>query len=256
VLRYTDEPTHGMTTADYPHTGAAYLDVLSYHYYPVFSGGSSDHGVEGFLDQRDQMRAALSEVGLGAMNFVVTESGAPRYALGTSPGGVPYASNYLLKMMTLAHYQGFEGVDWFVQGDGAVPGASTDPFQYMGLYFNYSQATMVSEVHIAPQGQAYAWLAGWLEGTAADRAALDALALAADVRGAAFAKAGGGRLYVLWAHTMGDEGATTNYAFHADAPVRVRTWTPDGGEHSEMRAPAGGTVALALTGTPQLVETP
>lgn len=46
----------------------------------------------------------------------------------------------------------------------------------------------------------YAWLSKWLPGSAADSAALDALALPANVRGAAFTKRTA-KLYVLWAKT-------------------------------------------------------
>lgn len=256
VLRYTDEPNAGAMNAEYPHTGASYIDVLSYHYYPVFGGGSSDRGVEGFFTQRDDMRTQLMGAGRGDMNYVVTESGAPRYALGSYPGSDLYASNYLLKMMTLAHYEGMVGVDWFAQGDGAAMGASQDSFAYMGLYFDYSSAQMPSDVRIAPQGTAYAWLATWLDGTAADTTAFDALAVPSTVRGAAFVRGDGGHRYVLWAHTMNDESATASFTMHTDAAmVRVRTFTVSGGEQATTMTPAGGAVNLTLTGTPTVIDT-
>ena len=103
---------------------------------------------------------------------------------------------------------------------------------------------------IPPQAD---WEAAVCEALQAD---LAALALPADVRGAAFARTGGGKLYVLWARTGADESATASYALRADREVRVRTWAPGAGERMETRAPAGGVVTLALTGTPTVVEVP
>ena len=42
ILRYTDDPTAGAASAAYPQKGGAYFDVVSYHYYPLFTPGNSD----------------------------------------------------------------------------------------------------------------------------------------------------------------------------------------------------------------------
>ncbi len=256
LLRYTDEPKAGAVTSDYPDTGAKYLDLIDYHYYPVFTPGSSDQGVDGFLQARDSYQARLTAANAGDREFLVTESGAPRYALGTYPGGTDYSASYLLKCMTLAHYNGFVGVDWFAQGDGAKPGASTDSFQYMGLYLNYADAMTVGDTMLSVQGQAYAWLATWLPGSAADSAALGALALPDGVRGAAFKAADGKHLYVLWAATTTDESATATFALPATGDVTVRTFSTSAGPKSATAHPSGGSVSLALTGLPTAVEAP
>jgi len=256
LLRYTDEPKAGAVTSDYPDTGAKYLDLIDYHYYPVFGGGSSDQGVDGFLQARDGYRARLVAANAGEREFLVTESGAPRYALGSYPGGIDYSASYLLKCLTLAHYEGFVGVDWFAQGDGAKPGASMDSFQYMGLYLNYSDAMTVSDTTLSVQGQAYAWLATWLPGSAADSAALAALSLPASVRGAAFKSAKGNELYVLWAVTQEDESATASFSLPASGDVTVYTFNTTGGAKSETAHPTGGVVPLSLTGLPTVVELP
>ncbi|MEO8900861.1 MAG: hypothetical protein ABI488_04375 [Polyangiaceae bacterium] len=256
LLRFTDEPKAGAVSADYPDTGAKYLDLIDYHYYPVFSGGSSDHGVDGFLQARDGYQARLINAKAANRQFLVTESGAPRYALGTYPGGTDYSASYLLKCMTLAHYEGFVGVDWFAQGDGAKPGASMDSFQYMGLYLNYSDAMTVSDAKLSVQGQAYAWLGSWLPGSAADSAALSALALPTSVRGAAFQASTGSHLYVLWAVTSMDESATASFALPASADVTVHTFSVTAGAKTQTQHANSGSVMLALTGMPTVVEVP
>lgn len=255
LLRYTDEPDAGAVTSEFPHKGGQYLDIVSYHYYPVFGGGSSDRGVDGLLEARDDYAKRLADAGEAERKFVVTESGAPRYAVGEYVGGDVYSASYLVKAMTLGHYAGLLGIDWFAQGDGAAKGASTDAFDYMGLYFDYSAAMAVADTKITPQGNAYAWLSKWLPGTAADPSALDALGLPADVRGAAFAK-GSAKLYVLWAKTVTDESATASYDLATDAEVTVHTFDLSAGEKTEQRSPQAGKVSLELQGMPTAVEVP
>ena len=94
-----------------------------------------------------------------------------------------------------------------------------------------------------------------MPGTAADAAALEALALPAVVRGAAFKK-GDGALYVLWAKTEGDESATASFDLAATGSVTVHTFTLDGGEQKDEREPKDGKVTLALRGMPTVIEAP
>jgi len=256
LLRYTDEPKAGAVTADYPASAAKYLDILSYHYYPVFGGGSSDAGAFGLLAARDEYRTRLQAAGAGERQFLVTETGAPRYAVGGNVGGADYSASYLVKVMTLAHYEGFVGVDWFAQGDGAAIGASSDSFDYMGLYFDYSKATQVSDVELSPQGQAYAWLKGWLPDTAPDPAALAKLKLPDAVRGAAFLTEGEHHLYVLWAHTTTNESATATYSLPASSTAAVHTFSLDQGESVAMTEPSAGSIPLSLTSMPTAIELP
>jgi len=255
VLRYSDETTAGAVDAAHP-AGGAYLDCLSFHYYPVFGGGSSDRGLEGLLAQGDAMRAALSEVGLGSLPMVVTETGAPRVAVGETPGSPTYAANYLLKSMVMGHYEGWLGIDWFAQGDGSAASQSTDSFASMGLYLDYSMTTEVAAVVRSPQGDAYAWLATWMEDTAADTSSLGSLSLPDTVRGAAFRRGDGSRVFVLWAHTVGDESATAAFDLPADTDARLSTFDVDSGAASSNVSPSGGHIALSLTSTPTVIEIP
>ena len=151
-------------------------------------------------------------------------------------------------------FEGLLGIDWFAQGDGAAVGASTDSFQYMGLYFDYSKAMSVADTKLSPQGEAYAWLSTWLPGTSPDAAALTALALPESVRGAAFKTEQGHALYVLWARTVDDESATTTLALPATGAVTVRRFDADKGASDATLNPTGGRLELALTGMPLVVE--
>jgi hypothetical protein len=255
LLRYTDEPKAGSVSDDYPKRGGQYLDIVSYHYYPVFGGGSSDRGVDGLLEARDDYEKRLSDAGEAKRKFVVTENGAPRYAVGDYVGGEQYSANYLIKSMVLGHYAGLLGIDWFAQGDGAAKGASMDSFDYMGLYFDYSQVTAVADTSRSPQGDAYAWLSEWLAETEADPQALSALSLPSGLRGAAFKK-GDVQLLVLWAKTEIDESATATYELATDVEITLHSFQLGSGAETEQRAPRAGRVKLELTGMPVAVEVP
>lgn len=256
LLRYTDEPTAGAVDADHPFTGGHYLDVLSFHYYPVFGGGSSDRGVEGLLAQRDAMRAALTAAGLGDMSFVVTETGAPRVMVGTTPGSPLYAASYLVKAMVLGHSEGWVGIDWFAQGEGDAAAQASDSFQSMGLYESYAMASTTSDCHRTAQGDAYAWLATWMTDTAADPDLTAAMALPATLRGVAFRRASGARVLVVWAHTEGDESATGSFAFASDVAARVRRFDVGSGGSEATVSPEAGTITVSVGSMPTVIELP
>jgi hypothetical protein len=254
LLRYTDEPNAGAVTSEYPSTAAAYLDLVSYHYYPVFGGGSSDRGVDGLLQAKNELSSVISTAGVAPKRFVVTETGAPRYAVGGNVGGVDYSVNYLLKAFVQGRFEGLVGIDWFAQGDGAVEGASTDSFDYMGLYFDYSKATQVTDTRMSPQGSAYAWISGWLNGAALAPADLAALSLPATVRGASFKSKSGATLHALWALTSNDESATAKVTLPAAGAVSVHRFDTTKGETQATLTPTGGSVVLDLTARPLIAE--
>ena len=53
ALRYTDNPVDGSVTEKFPAKGGAYVDVLSFHHYPVYTKGNSDSALDGYLSQVD-----------------------------------------------------------------------------------------------------------------------------------------------------------------------------------------------------------
>jgi hypothetical protein len=248
LLRYTDEPGGGAVTADYPDKGGAYFDVIDYHYYPLFTPGNSDAAAAGLIAARDDYEARRAKAGVAERPFVVTESGAPRFAFGTQPGGAEYSRNYLLKAMTKAHDAGLMGVDWFLLGDGQPVGQSMDPFDYMGLYFNYSDAQTIADLKITDTGVAYATLGQLLDGSLSDPAATAALALGPAVDGAAFTLPGGQRAYVLWARAASDENGQASYTLDSPSPLVEHAW--DWSRTGATTDHPAGAIALALGSAP------
>jgi hypothetical protein len=251
LMRYTDEPSAGAVSADYPARGGDYFDVISYHYYPLFTPGNSDAAAAGLIAAHDDYEARRVKAGVGPRPYVVTESGAPRFAFGTQPGGPEYSRNYLIKAMTLAHGAGLMGVDWFLLGDGKPVGQSTDPFDYMGLYFNYSDAQSTADLEITDTGVAYATLGQLLDGSLSDPDATAALQLGPDVGGAAFRLSSGKPAYVLWARAATDENGQATYTLSAPSPLTEHAW--DWSRTGATTAHPAGPVPLTLGSAPLIL---
>lgn len=256
ILRYTDEPASGAVDADHPQKGGAYFDVVSYHYYPIFAPGNSDSGAKGLLDLRDQLQAELDKAGVTGKGYIVTESGAPRYAFGSSPGGTDYAANYLLKSMALAQDAGVGRIDWFILGDSKDPGASTDPFQYMGLYRNLTSVGDPAAAQITETGIAYATMGRLLAGALSDPAGTAALGLPSGTNGVALKMKDGKHAYVVWAEAASGEGATGMVQLPAGGDASVYRWDYSKTNAVEKVSPAGGKVQVDVTSAPAIVIAP
>jgi hypothetical protein len=250
LLRVTDEPNGGAVTADYPKKGGDYFDVLDFHYYPVFSPGSSDVGVDGFLSLRDKMASELTKAGVDGKSWNVTETGAPSEAVGKAPGGVAYARNYLTKVMVQAQAKGIGGVDWFLLANTA---ASDDSFARMGLYEPISGLASTNDAKRTPTGTAYATLSKTLSDAHFDAAATAALGTpAAGVAAYAFVGSSGQRTVVAWARTGTTEEAQGSVSFPATGPVQRVEW--DGA--TSTLTPSGGTLTAPVTGSPSFFVGP
>ncbi len=249
IARYTDNPTDGSVTSDYPAHGDAYFDVMSFHYYPLYTPGNSDAAAAGFIAQHDAMAKALSDAGVTGKAFTATETGAPHQVFTGQPSGDAYAYSYLLKAMTLAQAAGMIGVDWFTLSDG---GTATDPYAFMGLYQDVAMLSTPAQAVLTDTGVAYATLGGLLGGALQDKAATAALALPAGVDGAAFQLPGGHRALVLWATAASGETASATYSLEASTAYVGYAWDYSKTKTSTTLSPSGGAIALSLTSAPQI----
>lgn len=249
ILRYTDNPNGGAVAPDYPEKGGAYVDVLDFHYYPIFSPKSSDASVDDFLASKDALAGVLDDAGIEVRGWNVSENGAPLAPTPEYPkvGSPEYARNYLIKMMTMAQAHAIGGVDWFILSNGED--GSNDVFAHMGLYNDIVKLTEVGQATKTDIGKAYTTLHDVLSGAPYDDGATKALSLPAGVRGAAFAKDGKRRI-ALWAVTPSTtEVASANVEIATTKGFDVYAW--DGAKSSADAS--NGKVALALTGSPVLV---
>ncbi|XYI00278.1 hypothetical protein ACMHYB_11215 [Sorangium sp. So ce1128] len=249
ILRYTDNPDGGAVTPDYPEKGGAYIDVLDFHYYPIFSRKSSDASVDEFLASKDAFAAVLADAGVEVQGWNVSETGAPLASTPEYPdlGNPTYARNYLIKVMTMAQAHGIGGIDWFILSNGEV--RTEDVFELMGLYNDIGALTSVDEATKTELGTAYTTLSEVLLGASYDDGATRALALPEGARGVVFKKDGKRRI-ALWAVTPSDkEDASANVELATATGFDVHAW--DGAKTSADAS--GGKVTLALTGSPVLL---
>ncbi|WP_437667151.1 hypothetical protein [Sorangium sp. So ce1182] len=250
ILRYTDNPDGGAVTPDYPEKGGAYIDVVDFHYYPIFSRKSSDASVDELLATKEAFAAELADAGVEVQGWNVSETGAPLASTPEYPdlGNPTYARNYLLKVMTMAQAHGIGGVDWFILSNGDV--RSEDVFELMGLYHDIGALTSVDEATKTELGMAYTTLTEVLAGASYDDGATKALALPAGARGAAFRKDGKRRI-ALWAVTpAGAEEASASAELATETGFYVHVW--DGVVTPPLYV-SGGKVTLALSGSPVLL---
>ena len=249
LLRYTDEPTHGAVDADHPLTGYGYMDVLSYHYYPVFAPGNSDIGADGLIAARDAYDAVFAAAHVAPLSYVVTESGAPRRMIDTPQGSAEYARNYLLKIMTRGHAEGLLGIDWFILGEPATAHTS---FDTMGLYDSYTTATTVSDCHIDDTGVAYATLGHHLHAARHDPTAT----IPTGARGAGFTAADGSHVLVLWVRNETDESAHATVSLTSDHAWTQHAWDWSRTHAETTLTPTGGSISLDLTSAPVFLVAP
>lgn len=252
ILRYTDNPEGGAVTAEYPETGGAYFDLVSFHHYPhLVESGASDAALDSFIAHRDEFQAVLDARAVTGKGYMVTENGASHVAIQGTASGPEYAVNYALKSCIWAKAAGFFGIDWFPLSDG---NDSSDAFSNMGLYENVSELSTPADARATDTGRAYAWLSRHLAGARWDEAATDALALPSGARGFVFRAADDARLWVLWADSQADEEQLVPFSLASDGPLDVHAW--DGAEAGEPCAVSDGTCSLDLSSTPVLVRSP
>jgi hypothetical protein len=250
LLRSTDEPNSGAVTADYPKKGGEYFDVLDYHYYPVFSPGSSDVGVDGFVSLREKMASELTKAGIVGKSWNVTETGAPSEVVGNAPGGVEYARNYLLKVMVQAQAKGIGGVDWFLLANTDATG---DSFARMGLYESISALKSTDQAKLTPTGTAYATLSKALGDSHFDGELTKAvLSKDPNIVAYAFLDQAHVRRVVAWARTGASEQAQATFSFPAEGGLVRTEW--DGSETKVQ--PSGGVATVTLTGSPSIFRGP
>ena len=212
LSRYTDNPTDGTVTADYPSTGITYADVLDLHYYPLYTPGNSDAAVNGLIAHRDSFNAVLTAAKLPLRPVIYTETGAPHIQVGTNPGSPEYARNYYAKAMVKAQAAGISAVHWFLLSDSTA--SATDPYGSMGLYTNLSSVNTVAAATKTDTGVASTTLGTLLKGKVYDATSTAALPATPNVTGAVFQDATTHkRTLVAWAtSTTANEDGSASYA--------------------------------------------
>ncbi|MEM9918682.1 MAG: Ig-like domain-containing protein [Bacteroidota bacterium] len=231
VLRNTDNPNGGTVTAEFPHRGGAYFDIMGLHSYPHFDGTTtnigagfyarhSDQAAEGMNYRRDFYQEIFDRYGYDGVTYprkrtIVTEINVPREFDG---GGAYFATtvgqrNYIMKTVMNAILADVYQIH--------VYGLSDDPgkpfgFDKMGLYQNLNSTSAYNQV-MNPEGIAYKTTADMLYGTTYDAARTQAMNVPPGIKGYALRNPDNTYTYMLWAATTQDlsEAAFGTYNFPA-----------------------------------------
>ena len=289
ILRNTDNPAGGSVTTDYPFTGGAYFDCVSFHYYPMYDlryvnaafqvlpNRHTDAAVDLYINRKKALDSVLSTRGYNNVTyprkiFICTENNIPRKPF-PSPDGFDFIGsdeaqrNYDMKAVVASQLNDIKQLYIFSIGDGKDYDSATNMFDLVGFYQNLngkgpgenaSDTTGPYLQQYNSSGIAYKTFSDLLNGFKADTIQTKAMNMPANVRGGAFKNAMGDYLYVLWAATTTDnsEAASATYSFPAGfsvpAQLYLRSW-----DYSQTNAsPLVSSQNIALTGSPSVVLSP
>lgn len=230
VLRNTDNPDGGSVTAAYPNKGGAYFDVLSYHFYPIYSLRSwdnsisnfkysrySDQAVQATLNGKKRFEEVLIKHGYGSTYptkpYIITESNVSRKTFDWRYGSDEMQKNYVMKMAIMAQKNNIHQIDFFALGEGGDY-ATTTEYNLMGFYENLHRDRPGSE-KLTASGKGYKILGQLLSTYTFNTQLTNSLAMPETVEGGTFKNNAGEIMYVLWAKTKTDqsESASANYKF-------------------------------------------
>ncbi|GAC1425624.1 MAG: hypothetical protein NVSMB7_02070 [Chitinophagaceae bacterium] len=284
MLRNTDNPAGGTVTTEYPFTGGAYFDCVSFHYYPMYDLSYydtnnqlkylrySDAAADHYIARKNQLAGELYHRGYNDTTypkkiFICTENNVSRKAFGNYIGGDEVQRNYDIKAAIASQFNDIKQLYIFSIGDNTDYASATQPFDVVGFYQNLNGKGPGPNANdtIGPylqqynsSGIAYKTFSDLLSGFRADSQQTKALNLAPGVRGGAFKNSIGDYRYVLWAATTTDnsEAANATYSFppaiNMPPQVYQRNWDYTQTNYS----PLVSSRNIALTGSPSVILSP
>ncbi|MFT3932752.1 MAG: T9SS type A sorting domain-containing protein [Chitinophagaceae bacterium] len=272
LLRNTENPVDGFVTAAYPYKGGAWIDCLSFHYYPIYEINGKRHSdacLDGFLNRKHLLDSVLQARGYDGITypkkvFINTENNMPRVSAGGYFGSDEIQRNYDMKALVGSQLNGISQFYVFSIGDSKNDGDATDnPFDFVGLYKNLNgigptTANPSYRQQYNPSGLAYKTMSDALSGFSVDQSRTTAMNLPAGVRGGAFKNTIGDYKYVLWATTATDasEVANATYSFPGSismpAQINQINWDYAQTNSASMVSPQN----IALTGVPVILLAP
>ena len=273
ILRNTDNPDNGKVTADYPNTGGAYFDVLSFHSYPFYELAqwsntlgkmvytrSSDGNADRFLIDKQSFNTVLSAHQYDGSKFpgkyfICTETNVPSKSNPYNAGqyGTPELQrNYIIKTMVNAQISGVKQLYLYALDNGPA----TDPSNMndlMGMYTDLYNLTQGQE-KLTDEGVAFKTIANQLKGLLFDAGLTSSLNLPATTAGGVFSGIQNGRQVhkiCIWARTTIDQSEEASASISIPASFgnsfKQYAWNV-GSDTTTYNRIAGNTIAL--TGAP------
>lgn len=275
ICRNTDNPFDGTVSAQYPQTGGAYFDCMSFHSYPHIDNSMrewsnavngfvynrhSDAAVDGLWRLRDKFNDVLKKykydnVNLPGKLWICSEFNIPRREFGDYIGSDQAQENFIVKSMVTAQMYKMAQMHIYSLADDKPADQATGEFSFMGLFRNLNNVSPFNG-EINPVAFALKTTQNLLGGSKYDPVQTDRLKLPANIRGAAFVDDLGQYHYVLWAVTTKDQDETADavYSFPDDFNLEYldqKYWHfSQTGTHNVVNAKQ-----VALTGSPSFFNT-
>jgi hypothetical protein len=256
ILRNTDNPEGGKTSADYPKKGGEWFDCLSYHVYPMYYLGdnpNSDAAAKAVINHKNDFQAVLDRYAYDGTThpkkaFIVTETNIPRKTIGGYAGGDDIQRNFLIKAAVAAQKAGISGLYIYSTAESKPLAEASDPYHAMGFYQRLSSGPY--QATITPGGTAWRTVSTLLGTRLYDPAETGKLQLPANIDGGAFYSADDDDyVYVLWAKTTGaSETASAEYSF----PTSFSLKTAEQFDWKNKQTSVTGTILL--TGSPVFIK--
>ena len=233
ICRFTDEPSAGAETKEYPFKGGAWFDCMSFHSYPHLDhsmrawdnhlGGfqyfrHSDAGVDGLWRLRDRFASVLQQYGYNDTIYpdklwICTEYNIPRRAFGDYIGSDTAQLNFVIKALVTAQLKGMAQMHLYSLADEKKEKEATNEFSFMGLFQNLHD---VKPPDAIPNDVAFAvkTTQALLGKSRFSRVETQRLQLPENICGAAFCDDLGRYTYVLWARTLLDKDETVRALYN------------------------------------------
>lgn len=278
LLRNTDSP-NGQVTNEYPLTGGAYFDVISFHSYPQYNLSywsnscgcrvyqrHSDNAANKVIELLNKFKTVLKSRGYNGVTYpekyaIITETNIPAQSnSGKDHIGSPTAQrNFAIKMFVQTQKYDIKQTYIYKLGnsiDESLRNINQEGFDVMGLYYNLNKATPTTATP-TDEGIAVKSTSDFLYTYTYDSVSTKALNLPFNVDGAAFKNGSNMMRYVLWAKTSTDQNEnTTPIQFSFPASLNVKSITAKAWDYSKTNA---STIInnnlIALMGSPQFITT-
>ena len=270
VLRYTDNPSDGSVTSEFPRHGGAYFDMLSYHSYPHLDGTlrewsdsigwfqyfrHSDAAAESMIMRKSWLGAVLEAHGYDGVTFpekewMITETNLPRKEFQDFIGSNEAQKNYVIKAFVRAQAADIRQLYVYASSDFTPYDNAQGAYDLMGLY-EWIAPHSSAEVQKNDIAVAFKSTSDILFGKTFDPIRTARLEMPQGTHGYGFKDSSDVYTYVLWKTTFEDKNeSTAGHYFKPDSldlgdlTVRYWDWSETG---FELDIPPD---AIKITATP------
>lgn len=270
VMRHSDNPVGGQVNNDYPHTGGAYFDVMSYHAYPHIDGSlrewdnasggfvyyrHSDAATNGVMQKQTDFAQVLNAYGYNdqlypSKKWIITESNIPGIAFDEDMGSDEAQRNFIIKTRVACDLNDILQLDLYALARKKSPADSDDGFDAMGLYHRLSDITPAQE-ELTDEGIASLTMTQLLQDGTYDEDATAELNLPDNIGGAVYVNVDDSYTFILWAVTETDQSESASATYSIPSSMSISNLDKREWDFSQTGTTTNVSATdISLTGTP------